>query len=108
MVCNPGEAHEVRDRCGTGVEALEIPIDDSWLRDSGSIFVSDQGGHVALVHFQFNSWGGKYRPWDKDAATPKAIAAHLGVRRDQAPFVLDGARSWSTATAPSSRPRASC
>lgn len=90
MVCNPGEANEVRDRCGAVVEAIEIPIDDSWMRDSGPIFVSDQRGQVAMVHFRFNSWGGKYRPWDRDAAAPKAIAAHLGVRRYAAPFVLEG------------------
>jgi len=24
MVCNPGEARAVRDRCGTGVEAIEV------------------------------------------------------------------------------------
>jgi agmatine deiminase len=90
MVCNPGEALEVRDHCGAGVEALEIPIDDSWLRDSGPIFVCDQRGQVAMVHFRFNAWGGKYRPWDFDAAAPRAIAAHLGVRRHEAPFVLEG------------------
>jgi agmatine deiminase len=90
MVCNPGEAGEVRDRCGAGVEALEIPIDDSWMRDSGPIFVRDQRGQVAMVHFGFNAWGGKYRPWDRDAAAPEAIAAHLGVRRYRAPFVLEG------------------
>lgn len=90
MVCNPGEAHEVRDRCGTAVEAVEIPIDDSWMRDSGPIFVRDPRGRVAMVHFRFNAWGGKYRPWDSDAAAPRAIAAHLGVRRYEAPFVLEG------------------
>ncbi len=90
MVCNPGEANEVRDRCGAGVETLEIPLDDSWLRDSGPVFVRDQRGQVAMVHFRFNAWGGKYRPWDNDAGAPKAIAAHLGVRRYEAPFVLEG------------------
>ena len=90
MVCNPGEARAVRDRCGTGVEAIEVPIDDSWMRDSGPIFVRDRLGQVAMVHFQFNAWGGKYRPWDADAAAPEAIAAHLGVRRYEAPFVLEG------------------
>jgi agmatine deiminase len=90
MVCNPGEAKEVRDRCGDAVEVIEIPIDDSWLRDSGPIFVRDQRGQVAAVHFRFNAWGGKYRPWDSDAAAPKAIAGHLGLRRYQAPFVLEG------------------
>ncbi len=90
MVCNPGERLEVRDRCGAGIEVLEIEIDDSWLRDSGPVFVTDRRGQVAIVHFGFNAWGGKYPPWDKDAAVPKAIAAHLGVRRFEAPFVLEG------------------
>ena len=35
MICNPGEERQVRDRCGQGVEPLAVPIDDSWLRDSG-------------------------------------------------------------------------
>lgn len=90
MVCNPGEAHQVKDRCGAAVEAIEIPIDDSWMRDSGPVFVCDQRGQVAMVHFRFNAWGDKYQPWDCDAAAPKAIAAHLGVRRYEAPFVLEG------------------
>jgi agmatine deiminase len=90
MVCNPGATREVRHSCGAGIDVIEIPIDDSWMRDSGPIFVRDQRGNVAIVHFQFNAWGGKYPPWDRDAAAPKAIAAHLGVRRYEAPFVLEG------------------
>ena len=90
MICNPGEAEEVRDRCGAGIEPLEIPIDDSWTRDSGPIFVTDEAGNVALVQFTFNSWGEKYLPYDRDAAMPEAVAAHLGVRRYRAPFVLEG------------------
>jgi len=90
MICNPGEAAEVRDRCGSGVEPLEIPIDDSWARDSGPIFVTDEAGNVALVQFTFNSWGEKYLPYDRDAAMPEAVASHLGVRRYRAPFVLEG------------------
>jgi agmatine deiminase len=90
MVCNPGDEAAVRDRCGAAVEPLAIPIDDSWMRDSGPIFVVDDRGTVALVHFRFNSWGEKYLPYDKDAAVPEAIASHLGIRRYRAPFVLEG------------------
>ncbi len=90
MVCNPDEATDVRRRCGEGVEALEMPVDDSWLRDNGPIFVTNARGEIALVHFGFNSWGEKYLPYDKDARLPELLASHFGVRRYGAPFVLEG------------------
>src|SRR5215472_18388208 len=39
---------------------------------------------------EFNSWGERFRPYDREAAVPAAIAAHLGIRRYVAPFVLEG------------------
>ena len=90
MVADPEQVAEARDRCGAGIEILAVPIDDSWMRDNGPIFVSDRTGQLALVHFQFNSWGGRFLPYDRDAAVPAALAAHLGMRRYVAPFVLEG------------------
>jgi agmatine deiminase len=90
MVCNAGEADAVRQLCGEGVEPLELPIDDSWLRDNGPIFVRNDRGELALVHFGFNSWGEKYLPYDADARLPELLASHFGVRRYRAPFVLEG------------------
>ena len=91
MLADPEQVGEARDRCGTdGVEVLGIPIDDSWARDDGPIFVRDGGGGVALVQFGFNSWGEKYLPYDRDARVPEVVAAHLGMRRYVAPMVLEG------------------
>ncbi len=90
MVCGPGENGDVRRRCGDGVEPLEMPIDDCWLRDNGPIFVRNERGEIALVHFGFNSWGEKYLPYDDDARLPELLASHFGVRRYRAPFVLEG------------------
>jgi agmatine deiminase len=90
MVCAPGRSQEVRDRAGGGVEPLELPIDDSWMRDNGPIFVTNDAGEVALVQFRFNSWGEKFLPYDQDARVPERLASHLGVRRYQAPMVLEG------------------
>ena len=90
MVCNAGEAADVQGRCGEGVEPLELSIDDSWLRDNGPIFVRNDRGELALVHFGFNSWGEKYLPYDADARLPELLASHFGVRRYSAPFVLEG------------------
>ncbi len=90
MICRPGDAADVRARCGSSVQVTEIEIDDSWTRDSGPVFVVNDHGGVAAVDFGFNSWGGKYLPYDHDAALGKALADVLGVRRFAAPFVLEG------------------
>ncbi len=90
MVCPPGLATEVRDRCGAAVEVLELPIDDSWTRDNGPVFVRDAAGRVAAVKFRFNAWGDRWHPYDDDARLPERIAGHLGMRLFSAPFVLEG------------------
>src|SRR3954453_6875863 len=33
-------AGDARQRCGRAVDVIELPIDDSWIRDSGPIFVT--------------------------------------------------------------------
>jgi agmatine deiminase len=90
MICRPGDAREVRDYCGAAVGTEEIDIDDSWTRDSGPVFVTDGRGGLAAVDFGFNSWGGKFLPYDQDAALGQTLARVLGVRCYQAPFVLEG------------------
>ena len=90
MVCSPGHADDVRNLCGSGVTPLEIPIDDSWARDSGPAFVRDAAGEVAVVAFGFNAWGNRWHPHDNDAALGGRLAETLGVRLFRAPFVLEG------------------
>jgi agmatine deiminase len=90
MVCDPDQETEVRRTCDETVEILPLAIDDSWMRDNGPIFVRDASGRVALVHFRFNSWGERFQPYDTDADVPRHVAAHLGMRRYEAPFVLEG------------------
>jgi agmatine deiminase len=90
MVADPEQVVEARTMLSGDVEILPIPIDDSWMRDNGPIFVTDGHGGVALVHFRFNAWGEKYLPYDRDAEVPKHLAAHLGMRRYEAPMVLEG------------------
>jgi agmatine deiminase len=42
------------------------------------------------VHFRFNSWGNKYLPYERDAEVPKHLSSYLGMRRYEAPMVLEG------------------
>jgi agmatine deiminase len=74
------------------VNLIEIPTDDSWLRDTGPVFLKSKGVHAELgiVNFGFNAWGGKYPSWDADAAVAKKIAGHLGLKVVEAEMVLEG------------------
>jgi agmatine deiminase len=91
MVCASEEhAAQARAALAGEVEIVVLPIDDSWLRDSGPIFVLDGDGRRAGVHFRFNAWGEKFPPWDKDAAVGGMLIERLGDPEYDAPFVLEG------------------
>ncbi len=84
------DARAVRSACTARVQVVELPIDDSWLRDSGPIYVVDDSGGRVAVHFGFNAWGEKFPPWDKDAEIGGLIARELGDEVRRAPMVLEG------------------
>jgi agmatine deiminase len=90
MLVAPGEAGGARARLASEVEIAELPIDDSWTRDSGPIFVRDGDGRRAGVDFRFNSWGERYLPYDKDAASAAAALELLGFSRIASDLVLEG------------------
>ena len=90
MVCNPGDEADVRHRCGSEVEVLAAPLDDSWMRDSGPVFVRNDRGELAIVNFEFNAWGERFQPYDSDNAIPSVIAKYLGMPVFDAPLVLEG------------------
>jgi agmatine deiminase len=91
MIANPGaDAAGARAACGAGVEVVELPLDDSWLRDSGPIYVRADDGRRRAIHFRFNAWGEKFSPWDRDAEVGAVIAQWLGDEVIEAPVVLEG------------------
>lgn len=90
MVAAPTDAESAEQACGTGVEIVALPIDDSWMRDTGPIVVLADDGTRHALHFRFNAWGEKWSPWDKDAEVGGAIAAHLGLPVREVAMVLEG------------------
>lgn len=93
MVCaSPADAAEARAALSARVEILELPIDDSWLRDSGPIFLTDPAdpSRRVGVHFRFNAWGGRFPPWERDAAVGGLLVEHVGAELVRASFVLEG------------------
>jgi agmatine deiminase len=90
MLTPPGDVADARGALSGRVDIIEIPLDDSWTRDSGPIFCLDREGRRAGVHFGFNAWGGKYARWDRDEQAGQHVAEGYGDVVYRAPLVLEG------------------
>jgi agmatine deiminase len=76
-------------------ELFEIPVNDSWCRDHGPIFLNgkrgtDAEGSQVIIDWNYNAWGGKYPPWNHDDLTARRIAEALGVQRLRPHLILEG------------------
>jgi agmatine deiminase len=90
VVAAPEDVTDAARACGSAVEVVALPIDDSWLRDSGPIVVCAPDGTRHALHFGFNAWGEKYTPYRDDAAVGARLAEHLGLPVHEVAFVLEG------------------
>ncbi|MET9600946.1 agmatine deiminase family protein [Streptomyces sp. NPDC006459] len=92
MVAPPGFGEDARALCGDGdgVTVIELPLDDSWFRDSAPLFVLDGDGNRAGVDFRFNAWGRKHHPFDSDDRISGLLLEHLGVDRIPSGMILEG------------------
>ena len=77
------------------VELIDIPVNDSWCRDHGPIFMvgregTSAAGRSLIVDWDYNAWGGKYPPWDADALVAGRVAAMLNVPSIRPGMILEG------------------
>ncbi|MEY3458990.1 MAG: Agmatine deiminase [Planctomycetota bacterium] len=76
-------------------EWFNIPVNDSWCRDHGPIFLtgrsnSPANGTKIILDWNYNAWGGKYPPWDLDELTARRIAQTLNLRSIRPRLILEG------------------
>lgn len=82
MLCDPGmQAHAYR-YLSSYIDCIPLEYDDAWLRDSGPFFVRNDEGQLNVVGWNFNGWGEKFGPWDRDQLVAKKISDQL-----QLPYV---------------------
>jgi len=62
---------------------------DVWFRDYGPIFIKNQT-NLAMVHWIFNAWGGKYEELAKDTRIPELINKKLDLARFTPGIILEG------------------
>jgi agmatine/peptidylarginine deiminase len=59
----------------TRVRFVELPYDDTWLRDSGPITLSAGDDSYQLTDFRFTGWGGKFSSTQDDALVAGLVEA---------------------------------
>lgn len=77
----------------SNVTLFDIETNDAWCRDHGPMFLvgaDDKAEKPAIVDWEYNAWGGKYPPFDKDNAVPSRIAELCHRRRFVPGIVLEG------------------
>ncbi len=63
---------------------------DVWFRDYGPIFVRNHKHELAMIHWDFNSWGEKYETLLKDKEVPAFINEKMKLRCYRPGIVLEG------------------
>ncbi|CAL9434761.1 Agmatine deiminase [Streptomyces sp. enrichment culture] len=79
MVHGPGQGEGARELLGPGIDLVERPLDDAWMRDIGPTFVTDGTGGLAAVDWVFNGWGAQdWARWDHDSDIARQVAGLAG------------------------------
>lgn len=90
MLVRAEDEAKARSMLGSDIDILVSPIDDSWARDAGPCFLTNDKGGRAGVSFRFNAWGQKYAPYDGDDAAAEAILNAAGVPMYRSNMVAEG------------------
>jgi len=89
MIVNPQDVSAARRVCAENVDVVALEIDDAWFRDSGPNYIIENSELIATC-WQFNGWGEKFVPFDKDATIASRWAAHAGHKTRKIEMVLEG------------------
>lgn len=91
MVVNEGERAIAERYLSSGVDIIEAPLNDAWMRDMGPTFVHAPDGSVAAVDWVFNGWGAQdWAEWDRDAKIGRVVAEAAGTPIIDSPMVNEG------------------
>jgi agmatine deiminase len=75
------------------VEFFLHPTNDAWCRDHGPAFLINPDAPVhkkVIVDWNYNAWGGKYPPFDKDDIIPTLIGAEFSLPVFHPGIVMEG------------------
>ena len=84
---------KIFSQAGINMDLVHIYVSDYadvWFRDYGPIFIQNSQHELAMVHWDFNSWGEKYETLLRDKQIPEVINKKLGLTCFKPGIVLEG------------------
>lgn len=93
MVVDPSERDRASRMLGAGIDQLEAPLDEFWMRDVGPTFVLDdeRPGVLGAVDWIFNGWGAPaWSEWEKSAGMASFVAEESGAELVPSLLVNEG------------------
>ena len=89
LFCNPSDLIECRKIVGNSeVDFIEVPLDDSWMRDIAHIFINNSN-RLESICFEFNGYG-KYSKFSNDNQISNFISRKLNINHLSVNLVLEG------------------
>ena len=93
MVVDPTERERAGRMLDSGIDRIEAPLDEFWMRDIGPTFVVDDERPDVLgaVDWTFNGWGAPaWAEWEKSRGIGSFVAAHAGAELVTSLLVNEG------------------
>ncbi|GAA1930719.1 agmatine deiminase family protein [Microbacterium aoyamense] len=93
MVVDPLESGRAQRMLGSGVEIVESPLDEYWMRDFGPTFVVDdeRPGVLGAVDWIFNGWGAPdWAEWRTSAEIGRFVSGLVGSELVSSVLVNEG------------------
>ena len=82
---------EAARHLSAGVDVIEAPLDDAWMRDIGPTFVLDPAGRLGAIDWIFNGWGGQdWASWERDAGIAGIVTDAAGAMPVSSLLVNEG------------------
>jgi agmatine deiminase len=93
MVVDPRELDRARRMLGSGIDIVEAPLDEFWMRDFGPTFVVDdeRPGVLGAVDWIFNGWGAPdWAEWTLSAEIARTVSGRVGSELVSSVLVNEG------------------
>ena len=93
VLVNPKNPNGAAERLAgrANITLHEIETNDCWIRDFGPTFVKTRAhGELVGIDWRYNAWGGKYLPYDADAAAAERVCWLAGTMRSRSPMHCEG------------------